>query len=71
MHFVWFQPPLGSAGRPLRLSLALISAPEGKRAPTPFILKGTRGGRGKRITPWPGCSAEQVVATAGREIQRG
>lgn len=70
MHFVWFQPPLGSAGRPLRLSLALISA-RGEKSAYSVYPQGDSGWAGERITPRPGCSAEQVVATAGREIQRG
>lgn len=44
------------------------------------LLRFSSGGSGaggwgrsweERITPWPGCSAEQAVATPGREILRG
>lgn len=70
MRFVWFQPPLGSAEQPLRLCLALISAPGGKERLFRLSSRGLGVGGGTHHGR-PGCSAEQVVATAGREIQLG
>ena len=51
MLFVWFQPPLGSAGRPLRLSLALIFAPGGKERLLRLPSRGLGVGGGTHHAP--------------------
>lgn len=64
MRFVWFQPPLGSVEQPLRLCLALISAPGGKSAYSCLSSRGL-GWAGERITAGL-CSGEQATQRAGK-----
>lgn len=82
MCFVWFQPPLGSAGRALSLCLALISAPEEKSAysVSPQGAQGLGGGGGagrsasppglgaQRNRPWPHLAGKFCVAWTSNQM---